>query len=160
MITKSPDTKLPISRELLNVIICFNNHHKLLFNALLSVINRTWGNKVPWRYKVLNVCTWHWSFVIERQWVSLVITLGGCSRRTQWSSLLDWTTTYTTFTVAVLLLVHDHMFLQNVLQPHDLIMWLGFLSSPAIYISTPLYALRFWTKCLNAWETFSCSGLS
>ena len=29
--------------------------------------------------------------------MSLVITLGGCSRRTQWSSLLDWTPTYTTF---------------------------------------------------------------
>ena len=45
------------------------------------------------------------SSVIERQWVSLVITLGGCSRRTQWSSSLDWTTTYTTVTVAVPLLV-------------------------------------------------------
>jgi len=50
-----------------------------------------------------------------------VITLGGCSRRTQWSSSLDWTTTYTTFTVAVPLLVYDHIFLQNVLQPRDLI---------------------------------------
>ena len=99
------------------------------------------------------------SSVINRRWMSLVITLGGCSRRTWWSSSLDWTTTYTTFTVAVLLLVHDHMFLQNVLQPCDLIMWLGFLSSPAIYISTPLYTLRFWTKCSNAWETFSCLGL-
>ena len=88
----------------------------------------------------------------------LVITLGRCSRRTQWGSSLDWTTTYTTFTVAVLLLVHDHMFLQNVLQPRDLIMWLGFLNSPAIYISTPLYTLRFWTKCLNAWETFFLLG--
>ena len=97
--------------------------------------------------------------VINEQWMSLVITLGRCSRRTQWSSFLDWTTTYTTFTVAVLLLVHDHMFLQNVLQPCDLITWLGFLSSPAIYISTPLYALRFWTKCLNAQKTFSCLGL-
>jgi len=46
--------------------------------------------------------------------VPLVITLDGCSRRTQWSSLLDWTSTYTTFTVAVLL-VHNHMFFQNVL---------------------------------------------
>ena len=33
--------------------------------------------------------------VINRQWMLLVITLGGCSRRTQWSSSLDWTTTYT-----------------------------------------------------------------
>ena len=28
--------------------------------------------------------------VIKRQWVPLVIILGGCSRRTQWSSLLDF----------------------------------------------------------------------
>ena len=33
--------------------------------------------------------------VIDRQWISLVITLGGCSKRTRWSSFLDWTTTYT-----------------------------------------------------------------
>jgi len=50
------DTKSLISWELLNIIICFNNHHKALFNALLSAINRTRGNKIPWRYKVLNVC--------------------------------------------------------------------------------------------------------
>ena len=31
----------------------------------------------------------------------LVITLDRCSRKTQWSSLLDWTFTYTTFTVAI-----------------------------------------------------------
>ena len=47
--------------------------------------------------------------------MSLVITLGGCSRRTQWGSLLDWTTTYTILTVAVLLLVYGHMFFQNIL---------------------------------------------
>ena len=35
------------------------------------------------------------TYVINRQWMLLVITLGGCSRRTQWSSSLDWTTTYT-----------------------------------------------------------------
>jgi len=57
MITKSPDTKLLISWELLNVIVCFNNYREALFNALLSAINRSRGNKIPWRYKVLNVCT-------------------------------------------------------------------------------------------------------
>ena len=57
MITKLPDTKLLISWELLNVIICFNDHHEALFNTLLLAINRTRGNKIPWRYKVLNVCT-------------------------------------------------------------------------------------------------------
>jgi len=56
VITKSPDTKLPISQELLNIIICFNDHHEALFNALLSAINRSRGNKILWRYKVLNVC--------------------------------------------------------------------------------------------------------
>jgi len=40
VITKSPDTKSPISWEPLNVIIYFNNHHEGLFNALLSAINR------------------------------------------------------------------------------------------------------------------------
>ena len=57
VITKSLDTKLPISWKLLNVIVCFNDHHEALFNALLLAINRTRGNKIPWRYKVLNVCT-------------------------------------------------------------------------------------------------------
>ena len=47
--------------------------------------------------------------------MSLVITLDGCSRKTQWGSLLDWTTTYTILIVSVLLLVYDHMFFQNVL---------------------------------------------
>jgi len=56
VITKSPDTKSPISQELLNVIVHFNNHHEALFNALLSAINRSRGDKIPWRYKVLNVC--------------------------------------------------------------------------------------------------------
>ena len=65
VITKLPDTKLPISRELLNIIICFNDHHEALFNVLLSAINRTTGNKIPWRYKVLNVYTWHWSLPID-----------------------------------------------------------------------------------------------
>ena len=32
----------------------------------------------------------HVLHVIDRQWMLLVITLDGCSRRTQWSSLLDW----------------------------------------------------------------------
>jgi len=57
VITKSPDTKLPISQEPLNIIVCFNDHHEALFNALLSAINRSQGDKIPWRYKVLNVCT-------------------------------------------------------------------------------------------------------
>ena len=60
MITKSPDTKLLISQEPLNIIICFNYHREALFNALLSAINRPQGNKIPWRYKILNVCTWYW----------------------------------------------------------------------------------------------------
>ena len=41
VITKSPDTKSPISWELLNIIVCFNDHHKALFNALLLAINKT-----------------------------------------------------------------------------------------------------------------------
>ena len=57
MITKSPDTKLLISWELLNVIVCFNDHHEALFNLLLLAINRSRGDKIPWRYKILNVCT-------------------------------------------------------------------------------------------------------
>ena len=57
VITKSPDTKSPISQEPLNVIVHFNNHREALFNVLLSAINRFRGNKIPWRYKVLNVCT-------------------------------------------------------------------------------------------------------
>jgi len=47
VITKSPDTKSPISQELLNVIVCFNNHHEALLNALLSAINRSRGDKIP-----------------------------------------------------------------------------------------------------------------
>jgi len=47
VITKSPDTKSLISQELLNVIICFNDHREALFNALLLAINRTKGNKIP-----------------------------------------------------------------------------------------------------------------
>jgi len=38
-ITKLPDTKLLISLELLNVIVCFNDHCEALFNALLLAIN-------------------------------------------------------------------------------------------------------------------------
>ena len=56
-IIKLLDIKSLISQELLNIIVCFNDHHKALFNALLSAINRSQGNKIPWRYKVLNVCT-------------------------------------------------------------------------------------------------------
>ena len=41
VITKLPDTKLPISRKPLNIIICFNDYHEALFNALLSAINRS-----------------------------------------------------------------------------------------------------------------------
>ena len=44
MITKSPNTKLLISQELLNIIICFNVHHEALFNALLSAIDRSHGD--------------------------------------------------------------------------------------------------------------------
>jgi len=40
VITKSPDTKLLISQELLDIIICFNDHYEALFNVLLSAINR------------------------------------------------------------------------------------------------------------------------
>jgi len=32
--------------------------------------------------------------------------------------------------------------------------------SYTIYISTLLYVLRFWIKCLNAWETIPFLGLS
>jgi len=56
-ITKSPYTKSLISQELLDIIICFNDHCEALFNALLLVINRSQGDKIPWRYKVLNICT-------------------------------------------------------------------------------------------------------
>ena len=56
-ITKSLHTKLLISQKLLNIIICFNDHYETLFNALLSAINRSWGNKILWRYKVPNICT-------------------------------------------------------------------------------------------------------
>ena len=37
------------------------------------------------------------------------ITQGGCSGRTRWSSSLDCLTTYTSFVVVILLLIHDHM---------------------------------------------------
>ena len=39
--------------------------------------------------------------VTEEQWMFLVVTLGGCSGRTRWSSSLDCSPTYTTTTVAV-----------------------------------------------------------
>ena len=55
-ITKLPNTKSLISQKLLNVIICFNDHYEALFNALLLAINRPQGNKIPWRFKVFNVC--------------------------------------------------------------------------------------------------------
>ena len=57
VITKLLDTKLLISQEPLDVIVCFN--------VLFLAINRSWGDKIPWRYKVLNVCTWHWSLSIN-----------------------------------------------------------------------------------------------
>jgi len=57
VITKLPNTKSLISQELLDIIVCFNDHCEALFNALLSAINRPQGNNIPWRYKVLNVCT-------------------------------------------------------------------------------------------------------
>ena len=56
VIIKLPNTKLLISQELLGIIICFNNHCEALFNMLFLAINIFWGNKIPWRYKVLNVC--------------------------------------------------------------------------------------------------------
>ena len=37
------------------------------------------------------------------------ITQDGCSERTQWSSSLDCSTTYTSSIVAMLLLIHDHV---------------------------------------------------
>jgi len=40
-------------------------------------------------------------YIINGQWMSLAITLGRYSRRTQWSSSLDCSPTYTTATVAV-----------------------------------------------------------
>jgi len=46
-ITKLPDTKLLISWEPLDIIVCFNDHCEALFNALLSAINRTRGIKIP-----------------------------------------------------------------------------------------------------------------
>jgi len=39
----------------------------------------------------------------------LVVTLGGCSGRTRWSSSLDCSPTYTTTTVAVPLESHGHV---------------------------------------------------
>jgi len=56
-ITKLLDTKSLISQEPLDIIIHFNDHCEALFNALLLAINRPQGNNIPWRYKVLNVCT-------------------------------------------------------------------------------------------------------
>jgi len=45
-------------------------------------------------------------------------------------------------TVAVQLLVYNHMSFQNVLCSPDLVRWSDYLISHAIYISTPLYDLR------------------
>ena len=45
-------------------------------------------------------------------------------------------------TVAVQLLVYNHMSFQNVLWSPDLVTWSDYLSYYAIYISTPLYDLR------------------
>ena len=42
----TPDTKLLISWKPLNIIVCFNDYHKALFNVLLSAINKTRGNKI------------------------------------------------------------------------------------------------------------------
>ena len=39
--------------------------------------------------------------VTEEQWMFLVVTLGGCSGRTRWSSSLDCSPTYTITTVDV-----------------------------------------------------------
>jgi len=55
-IIKLPDTKSLISQGLLDIITCFNNHHEALLNTLFLAINRSSGDKIPWRYKVLNVC--------------------------------------------------------------------------------------------------------
>jgi len=40
-ITKLPDTKLLVSWEPLDIIICFNDYCEALFNVLLLAINRT-----------------------------------------------------------------------------------------------------------------------
>jgi len=45
--TKLPNTKLLISQELFDIIICFNDHCEALFNALLLAINRLRDNKIP-----------------------------------------------------------------------------------------------------------------
>ena len=60
---------------------------------------------------------------------------------------LDYYSYY--FTVAILLLVYNHMFFQNILWSLDLVTLFGYLSSYTIYTLTPLYDLRFWIKCLN-----------
>ena len=60
--------------------------------TLLSSSVPEWHNSGP---------LWYSWAVINGQWMFLAITLGGCSRRTQWSSLLDYCSTYTTTTVAV-----------------------------------------------------------
>ena len=119
------------------------------------------------------------SIVIERQWVPLVITLGGYSRRTQWSSSLDFNYylyySYSGCTTASLWshvplepsivtwssrTFYGHVIFQNLLWSCDLVIWPSLACPCAIYILTPLYALRFWTKYSNAWEIFFCLGLS
>ena len=64
------------------------------------------------------------------------------------------------FIVAILLLVYDHMSIQNVPLSPDLVTWSDYLSSHPIYLLTLLYILRFWIKCLNMQEIISFLGVS
>jgi len=87
------------------------------------------------------------------------ITQGKCLERTRWSSPLDLTIYLYYFTSGYALLLHDHMFFQNILWSHDLIMWYDY--SPILFVSLfLLYDLMLEIKCSNAWETLSFLGLS
>ena len=58
-----------------------------------------WSEFVTWKelsgYNKIVLVSLFKKGVIDGLWYLLVITLGGCSGRTRWSSLLDWATTYT-----------------------------------------------------------------
>ena len=72
-------------------------------------------------------------FVINRQWMSLVITLDGCSGRTQWSSSLDWTPTYTTFYSGCTISPQSHVLLEC-----SVITWPCYMTLvPTLFISQP-----------------------
>ena len=69
------------------------------------------------------------SYVTKEQWMFLVVTRGGCSGRTRWSSLLNCSPTYTTPTVAVPYNPMVTCLFQNVLWSPDLITWLWLTQS-------------------------------